>query len=161
MYKDLRDRNTVLSGLIASASAAVGVMWNNHAEAVSAEMVTGNYFEALGVASRVGRCLSPATKQPKAPTPWPSSISIIGSRILQKPRSKAERSSSTARPSPLSASPRRAFAAWSGDGPKVYVPITMEHTVHPDWDFLKDQRLLDQVLGRLRPGVTRTQAEAP
>src|SRR5271165_2223119 len=37
MYRDLRDRNTVLSGLVASAQNTVGATWNNHPEAVTAE----------------------------------------------------------------------------------------------------------------------------
>ena len=49
MYRDLRDKNTVLSGLIATAPISVGVVWKDHAEAVSGEMVSGNYFETLGV----------------------------------------------------------------------------------------------------------------
>src|SRR5262249_35767947 len=49
MYQDLRERNTVFSGLVAAASTQIGITWQNHAEAVPAEMVTGNYFETLGV----------------------------------------------------------------------------------------------------------------
>src|SRR5260370_22324224 len=55
MYLDLRDKNTALSGLIAAAPVSIGVVWNNHAEAVSAEIVTGNYFETLGVRPALGR----------------------------------------------------------------------------------------------------------
>ena len=55
MYRDLRDGNTVFSGLIAAASKRVGMTWNNRAETASAEMVTGNYFETLGVRPVLGR----------------------------------------------------------------------------------------------------------
>jgi putative ABC transport system permease protein len=55
MYRDLRDKNTVLSGLIAAAPISIGVVWNNHAEPVSAEIVSGNYFETLGVRPALGR----------------------------------------------------------------------------------------------------------
>src|SRR5579872_4935763 len=54
MYKDLRDKNTVFSGLIGSAPASVGLTWNNRAERASAEMVSGNYFNVLGVQAAVG-----------------------------------------------------------------------------------------------------------
>src|SRR5579863_10895 len=36
MYRDLRDRNTAFSGLIAAAAADIGVTWNDHAEAAQA-----------------------------------------------------------------------------------------------------------------------------
>ncbi len=55
MYKDLRDGNRVLSGLIAECADTLGVTWNNHAESVQAELVSGNYFETLGVPPAVGR----------------------------------------------------------------------------------------------------------
>ena len=55
MYMDLRERNTVLTGLIAEAPETLGVTWSNHAESVQAELVSGNYFETLGVPPAVGR----------------------------------------------------------------------------------------------------------
>ncbi|HEY1809308.1 MAG TPA: permease prefix domain 1-containing protein, partial [Acidobacteriaceae bacterium] len=55
MVRDLRDKNDVFSGVIASATHEVGITWNNRAESVSAEMVTGNYFQTLGVRPAVGR----------------------------------------------------------------------------------------------------------
>jgi hypothetical protein len=57
MYRDLRDKNTVFHGLIAFAPKSVGITWNNHAESVSAEMVSGNYFQTLGVRPALGRLL--------------------------------------------------------------------------------------------------------
>ena len=60
MYRDLRDNNTVLSGLIAVAPASAGVSWNNHAEQVPVELVSGNYFQTLGVQPAVGRLLLPS-----------------------------------------------------------------------------------------------------
>ncbi len=60
MYRDLRDKNSVLSGMLASSEAQVGVQWNNQPELASAEVVTGNYFDVLGVQPAVGRLLIPA-----------------------------------------------------------------------------------------------------
>ena len=54
MYRDLRDRNSVFSGLIATDWVAVGVQWHNQPELVSAELVSGNYFDALGVRPALG-----------------------------------------------------------------------------------------------------------
>src|SRR3569833_2171882 len=55
MYKDLRDRNTVFEGLVASDITQVGVQWHNQPELANAEMVSGNYFDVLGVKPAVGR----------------------------------------------------------------------------------------------------------
>src|SRR5271170_2787347 len=55
MYRDLRQQNTVLNGLIAESALTLGVTWSNHAESVPAEMVSGNYFTTLGVRPATGR----------------------------------------------------------------------------------------------------------
>src|ERR1700742_1930235 len=47
MYKDLRDRNQIFSGIVAADKTNVGVSWNNQAENSEAEVVTGNYFDLL------------------------------------------------------------------------------------------------------------------
>ena len=60
MYRDLRDKNTALSGLVAAAPASAGVSWNNHSEQVPVELVSGNYFETLGVQAATGRLLLPS-----------------------------------------------------------------------------------------------------
>src|SRR5208337_1690792 len=57
MYRDLRDRNSVFSGLIATDLTSVGVQWHNQPELVDAELVSGNYFDALGIQPALGRLL--------------------------------------------------------------------------------------------------------
>ena len=59
MYRDLRDQNRALSGLIASAIYTTGVTWKNHSEAVDTELVSGNYFEVLGVPPAAGQRVQP------------------------------------------------------------------------------------------------------
>src|SRR5271170_3817976 len=49
MYKDLRDQNRVFDGLIAMVQAQAGVEWRQQSALVSAELVSGNYFDVLGV----------------------------------------------------------------------------------------------------------------
>jgi putative ABC transport system permease protein len=57
MYRDLRDRNSVFSGLLATVWAEVGVQWHNQPELVAAELVSGNYFDVLGVKPALGGVL--------------------------------------------------------------------------------------------------------
>ena len=59
MYKDLRDKNQVFSGMIAAIKTDVGVTWHNQAEDEDAELVSGNYFQMLGLKPVVGRLLTP------------------------------------------------------------------------------------------------------
>src|SRR5579863_10212095 len=55
MYKDLRDKNQVFSGIVASDKTQVALSWRNQAENELAEVVTGNYFQVLGVRPAAGR----------------------------------------------------------------------------------------------------------
>ena len=55
MYKDLRDRNQVFEGVIARSSAAVAFSYGGQTERVRAEVVSGNFFEVLGVRAALGR----------------------------------------------------------------------------------------------------------
>src|SRR6202041_2785508 len=55
LYRDLRDRNSVFSGLIATDHAEVGVQWHNQPDLVAAELVSGNYFDVLGIQPAAGR----------------------------------------------------------------------------------------------------------
>ena len=57
MYRDLRDQNSVFSGLIATDKVQAGVQWHNQPELVDAELVSGNYFDMLGVQPALGRLL--------------------------------------------------------------------------------------------------------
>ena len=55
MYQDLRDRNSVFSGVIARAGTQMNVSYGDQTERVSNELVSGNFFEVLGVRPWAGR----------------------------------------------------------------------------------------------------------
>src|ERR1700683_3703279 len=55
MYRDLRDRNSVFSGLLATDWTQVGVQWHNQPDLVGAELVSGNYFDVLALQPALGR----------------------------------------------------------------------------------------------------------
>jgi hypothetical protein len=54
-YRDYRDRNDVLSGLVAYRFAPISVSNNGVNERMWAYLVSGNYFDVLGVSPSVGR----------------------------------------------------------------------------------------------------------
>jgi predicted permease len=55
MYQDLRDKNDVLSGVIARGGAQMNVTYADENERVGGELVSGNFFQVLGVRPWVGR----------------------------------------------------------------------------------------------------------
>jgi predicted permease len=55
MYQDLRDKNEVFSGVIARGGAQMNVSYADQNERVRGELVSGNYFQVLGVKPWIGR----------------------------------------------------------------------------------------------------------
>lgn len=162
MYRDLRDRNDVLSGIIAEFPATVGVTWQNHSESVAAELVSGNYFQILGVSPALGRLLVAGDETAAGANPvavlsfdfWKTHLNeapVAGATLLIN---------GTAFTITGVAAPGFHSMAW-GHMPDVYVPITMQKTIEPEWSYLADHQSYWLTLaGRLRPGVTANQAAA-
>jgi predicted permease len=57
-YEYYRDHNRVFSGLMAYLRLAMPVEAGDHAESVRGELVSTNYFDALGVHAQIGRTFS-------------------------------------------------------------------------------------------------------
>jgi predicted permease len=55
MYQDLRDRNSAFSGVIARGGTQMNVSYGDQTERVSGELVSGNFYEVLGVRPWIGR----------------------------------------------------------------------------------------------------------
>jgi len=162
MFRDLRNRNSALSGLIAEASVTVGVTWNNHAEAVSAEMVSGNYFEVLGVRPALGRLLSQGDETAAGANP----VAVVSFDYWKTHLGEAPVAGGTLEinGTPFTilgvAAPGFRSMVW-GHVPAVYVPITEQKVVEPEWNYLGDRNSYWlSVVGRLRADVTATQASA-
>jgi predicted permease len=162
MYKDLRDQNKVLSGLIAAASTGVGVTWNNRAESVGAEMVSGNYFETLGVQPAVGRLFTASDES----APGANPVVVLSFDYWRTHLAEAPVAGKTllVNGTPFTitgvAAPGFHSMVW-GRTPDVFVPITEQKVVEPDWDFLSDHNSYwIDLAGRLRPGMTAAQAQA-
>jgi putative ABC transport system permease protein len=58
-YRDLRDRLTVFSGVFAHGMQPLGLSRDERAERVWGEIVSGRFFEVLGVEAAIGRRLGP------------------------------------------------------------------------------------------------------
>src|SRR4051812_20136458 len=59
-YQYLRDRAAALSGLFGSSVAKVSLGRGRSGRQIWSELVTGNYFQTLGVGAEVGRTLLPS-----------------------------------------------------------------------------------------------------
>src|SRR5262249_613116 len=58
MYKDLSEKQTALSGILARFGFATSIVFNGQTEEGKGELASGNYFDVLGVRPLMGRLLS-------------------------------------------------------------------------------------------------------
>ena len=59
MYQDFRDHNSVFEGVAARFATALNLSYNNRSERIQAELVTGTWFDTLGLTTVLGRGLTP------------------------------------------------------------------------------------------------------
>lgn len=55
MYRDIRDRNQVFSGMFCRHSLPLSLTFEGKTERIAGELVSGNYFPVLGVGAALGR----------------------------------------------------------------------------------------------------------
>ncbi len=66
-YLDFRDRNQVFTGMLAYSPSIAAVRAGQQSRMALGEVVTGNYFQVLGVRAAIGRTLLPADDHPGTP----------------------------------------------------------------------------------------------
>jgi predicted permease len=163
MYRDLRDRNTVFEGLIASDITQVGVQWHNQPELVNAEMVSGNYFDVLGVQPAAGRLFVQAEDQVANSNPvvvlsyayWQRRFGLDLRVINDTVQINGHPFTVVGVTAPGFQSVQVGFV------PAVYTPMMMKAVVTPSWNELENRRAKWlNIIGRLKPGMSAAQAEA-
>ncbi len=163
MYRDLRDHNSVFSGLIATAWAHASVQWHNEPELVEAELVSGNYFDVLGVQAALGRLFVPSDDL----TPGGNPVVVLSfdywkQRFGADPGIVNRSISINAHPFVIIGVAQPGFhSVVGGDDPAIFAPMMMKPEVTPGLNNLDVRRAqwLNMV-GRLKPGVSREQAQA-
>jgi predicted permease len=163
MYRDFRDRNTVLDGLLACFPTPLTMLAGAQAERVEGELVSGNYFQVLGVAAAIGRVLSPADDA----TPGGHPVAVLshnfwirrfgGDPLVLNRTIRLNGVPMTI----VGVAARGFFGVVLGDNPDVMVPVMMKAQMTPTWDDLENRRSRWlTVMGRLKADVTLAQAEA-
>jgi putative ABC transport system permease protein len=166
MYKDLREKNQVFSDILAADRANVGVSWNNQAEDQDAEIVSGNYFQLLGLQPALGRLLTPQDDTAKNANPqlvlsyayWKSHFAASPAVIGQTVRINGHPFTI------VGVAPENFQTAIGGYKPGLFLPVSMSEIAMPSTvtrDNLTNRRSLWLTLiARLKPGIAIPQAEA-
>jgi macrolide transport system ATP-binding/permease protein len=162
-YKDYRDRNDVFSGLMAYRFAPISVSHESRNERVWGYLVSGNYFDVLGVQPFLGRYFVPEEDK----TPGSHPVAVISYGYWQK-RFASNRGiagqSLTLNGhvfTVIGVTPQGFNGTEVAYAPELFVPMMMEHEIEPgnDWLESRDSDNLFAV-GRLKAGVTPAQAES-
>src|SRR5829696_2151745 len=164
MYQDLRDRNSVFSGVIARAGAQMNVSYGDQTERVRGELVSGNFFEVLGVRPWAGRFFTQDDDRTPSAHPvavlsynfWESRFNkdpnLIGKTILINEQSITV----------LGITPPGFYGVDLSNNPDVRVPLMMTPVFNPlppgrlksrNWQWLS-------VMARRKADVSTEQAQA-
>ncbi|MFZ0913841.1 MAG: ABC transporter permease [Candidatus Korobacteraceae bacterium] len=162
MYRDLRDQNSVFENLIASDLQTVNVQWNNKPDLVGCELASGNYFQALGLQPAMGRLFLPADDVPNSSPVVVLSFNYWKRQFGSDPGVINQTLLINTHPFTIvGVAPPGFHSIVAGATEEVFVPLTTKNTITPRWQDLEDfNSHWMMVVGRLKPGVSRPQAEA-
>jgi predicted permease len=161
MYKDFRDRNEVFTGVLARFPVALTAVWRGASERANGDLVSGNYFEVLGVQPALGRLFNASDDR----TPGGHPIAVLSYGYWQRKFGGDPlvlNQTITVNGHPLTivgVSDRRFTGIQVGSSVDIMVPIMMKAEMTPTWNDLDNRRSRWlNVMARLKPGTSRTQA---
>jgi len=162
-YLDVRDRNEVLSGVVAHQVLPLNLGRGGKPERVRGAIVSANYFDVLGVKAVIGRAFLP--EEDRTPNAHP--VVVMGYGLWQR-RFGAD-PSIVGRQITLNAheltvigvAPKEFGSTYTGAVLDVWTPVMMkDYVARPHFSLTDRSSRWLMVMGRLRPGVTVDQAQA-
>jgi predicted permease len=164
-YIYFRDHNQAFSSIIAYSSDPARASWAHSTQSrlIGVRLVSGNYFPALGIKPIMGRVFLPEEDVTAGAHPvvvlsygfWQRELNA-DPEILGKTVTLAGRSFTA-----IGVAPANFVDLEPGFKTDVWAPLTMQKEVLPGSDLLQNRTgYWIFVVGRLKPGVTREQAQA-
>src|SRR5262245_32528525 len=164
LYAELRDRNDVLSGVVAFEQQPFSLSDGSATERVIGQIVSGNYFAVLGVRPALGRVFLPEEDR----TPGTHPVVVISHALWQR-RFGADPAVlgktvnlNNYRYTVVGVAPAEFTGTTRGVVSDVYVPTMMQVQAQPG----RNSKLEDRgsgwlsLFGRLKSGASREQAQA-
>jgi predicted permease len=164
MYQDLRDKNDVFAGVLARGGAQMNISYGDQNDRVRADLVSGNFFQVLGVQPWAGRLLT----QDDDRTPGAHPVAVISYSFWQRRFGKDASiigKTILANEHPLTVlgvTPPGFYGVYLSSTPDVWVPLMMTPVFNP----LPPTRLQSRrhqwlsLMARRKDGVTPAQAQA-
>jgi predicted permease len=162
-YLDYRDQNNVLSGLIAHQVLPLNLGRSEKPERVWGAIVSGNYFDVLGVKALIGRTFLPEEDQ----TPDTHAVVVIGYGLWE--RRFAADPNVLGRTITINehdftvvgVAPKNFASPFAGIVLDLWTPVMMkDYVARPHFSLTDRGSRWLMVMGRLKPGATVPQAQA-
>lgn len=163
IFRELRERSSVFAGMFTYVAMPMSMSEGGQAERVVGELVSGDFFTALGVGPHLGRVLSDADDQ----TPGASPVAVISyqfwkRRFAADPQVVGKTINLNGYPFTVIGVAAQGFNGVTvGTVPDVRVPIMMANKIVPGTTLIENRgaaRL--NVMARLKHGVSLVQAQA-
>jgi predicted permease len=163
LFDDLRKRNEVLSGLLAYFQQPFSLTNGDQTERVVGQIVSGNYFDVLGVQPAIGSFF--LTEEDRTPGSNPVAVISHGlwrRRFAADPAVIGKTVELNAyRYTIVGVSPAEFTGTTRGTVSDVYVPMMMQVQAQPGQNSKLDSPNSGwlRLIGRLKPKVSRQQAQ--
>ncbi len=164
MYTDFRDHNEVFQGMFCLDGSEFNMSFEGKTERVTGELVSGNYFPVLGVTAALGRVFTAQDDLMQGANPyavlsygfWQSRFAgnrnVIGKKLILN-----------GYPFTVVGVSQKGFNSTDPlRAPQVRIPVTMKAQADRGGFYTLNERRgrWVNVYGRLKPGVTLSQAKA-
>jgi predicted permease len=167
LYKDIRDRNQVFSGVIGQCPLTLSVAFGSHTERVEGELVTGNYFDVLGVSAAIGRTIT-ALDDVK---PGGHPLAVLAydywvSRFSSDPNVVGRTITVDGLPLTVIGVSQKGFDGVTVGRPaRIRIPMAMKAQMTQgmfaeEFDLVNRRGYWVEVFARLKPGIMRQRAQA-
>ncbi len=162
-YLDFRDENKILTGLVAHQVLPLNLGRGGKPERVWAAIVSGNYFEVLGVKAALGRTFLPEEDR----TPDTHPVVVIGYGLWQRrfggdPNIVGQTITLNQHDfTIIGVTPKEFGSTFAGIALDVWTPVMMkDYVARPHFSLTDRGSRWLMVMGRLRPGTSVSQAQA-
>jgi predicted permease len=153
----------IFSGMFARRPIAMNVGANGQTDRVAGELVSGTYFQVLGVGAAVGRVIVPDDDKVRGD----GYVAVLSydywrTRFGADPKIVGQRLMINGYPFTVVGVSQAGFDGLDiGSVASVSVPVMLKAQMTPNWDDMDNRRTRwVNVFARLKPGVTREQALA-
>ena len=162
-FQDYRDKNDVFSGIAGIHGAAIALRTDAQPQQINGELVSGNYFEVLGVQAAFGRTFSPAEDRARGANP----VAVLSDAFWRRqfganPGVLGQTMILNGHPFTVIGVMRPNFQGTNAfAGPALWAPLSMYQQLSNYAKVFDSRRFLSlNVVGRLKPGVGPQAAQA-